>query len=97
MPSHTHSYIRYRTTKSGRIEYKCADPICPHIAERNFLVGKLSLCPACASEFILTRDSLRRARPLCMNCSNSKESQQYRKTKSVVDNLLESLKPKTFD
>lgn len=59
--NHVHTYERIR----GQTRYKCADPDCSTIQPRSYLQGKRSKCWACGGEFILSADSLRRARPHC--------------------------------
>lgn len=92
---HTHIYVFFETRK-GMDYYKCDDPHCTHVAPRNLIVGKASVCSACRnSELILTWAILRRRRPKCLECANTKEAKDFRHTKDVMKNLLEEMGKKT--
>lgn len=80
---HVHIYVRYK-----RGLYKCNDPHCTHFADREFLVGKATLCSKCGSEFVLTREDLKRKAPLCLNCSDTKEAKRYRLSKQLIAAVL---------
>jgi hypothetical protein len=49
--------------------------------------GKLSLCTACGSQFILTREDLKRAKPKCLNCSNTKKARTFKKAQQLTQYL----------
>ena len=49
------------------------------------LVGKVGLCPNCQGEFILSRDKLKRVRPLCDNCCNTKVAKEKRRIASLSE------------
>ena len=93
---HVHSYVFWKyqggvknpeTPKEAW--YKCADAHCTHTAPRSFILDKASICPKCFSkELILDREALKRKRPLCIDCRNTKEAQQYRKAKVILEELL---------
>jgi hypothetical protein len=89
MPSlkHTHSYVRY---KSRPGYYRCANAHCSHFAEKEVLVGKACTC-TCGKEFILDREDLRRARPKCLECSNTAKSKIFKASHDLVKGLMEGL------
>ena len=80
---HVHTYVKYK-----RGLYKCNDPHCTHFADREFLVGKASLCTVCGQEFILSRESLKRKNPRCLDCSNTTEARQHRRAKELISSLI---------
>ena len=86
MPSlnHIHTYVRIKGTQT----YQCGDPKCTHSSHRKFLKGKSSVCPQCGTVFLLTWELLRRAIPLCLNCSSTKEAKQHQKLKSLMESLI---------
>jgi hypothetical protein len=84
---HQHSFVRWKKQgKPPEMWLKCCDPHCTYIAPRSLLIGKASLCPQCKSrEVILDHEALRRARPLCIECRNTKESKTYKLAKKLVE------------
>ena len=89
---HTHQYIRVRTTRDGKFYlFRCAHEKCTHREEKKFLEGRLSLCNKCGAEFKLTNEDLKRARPVCTNCSNTKEAKHLRLVRGSVKTVLGSL------
>lgn len=82
---HIHTYVRMGKNKQF---YRCFDPLCSHSINRMLLEGKASLCPECGTQFTLTWELLRRARPLCLNCSSTKEAKQYQGTKKLMEQLI---------
>lgn len=96
--SHVHSYVKYTRNRYNRDDlFKCNDPHCTHFADRAFVMGKASLCPACGREFILDREALRRVRPTCLNCSNTKEGRKHRALQSLITGILEGDKTDITD
>jgi hypothetical protein len=87
---HTHSYIFWKVQgTSPEPWYKCADAHCTHTAPRSLILDKASICPKCFNrELILDRDALKRKRPLCIECRNTREAQMHRKAKSLLEDLL---------
>lgn len=109
--NHTHSWkffkkklavIANKTTalKEKPVEiYMCTDPHCTYKVEKAFLVGKASLCE-CGREFVLTYTDLRRARPKCIDCSNTTQAKSYKQAKKIMENLLsqeDSIEPSEVD
>lgn len=87
--NHIHTYKRL-ILKSGRnspARYMCADPDCSHNTLADLLIGKSSLCNKCHEKFVLTYEDLRRAKPLCINCSNTKEAREFRKRKEALESI----------
>jgi hypothetical protein len=82
---HTHQLKRVKGTKDI---YNCADPHCTYKENKIFLVGKASLCNECRGEIVLTSEDLKRSKPLCLNCSNTKEAIAYRKIRDNVKMLI---------
>ena len=93
MPSlkHIHSYIKFRVQKSdGQQLWKCADPRCTHFDTQTKITGKLTLCPGCHDvTFVLDGDMMRRTRPLCINCRDTKEAKAYREHLQLMSNIFE--------
>lgn len=87
---HTHSYIRvgYQTNRPSPNTYQCSDSDCGHFTYKKYLKGKRTLCPKCKSEeFLLKASDLRKAMPVCMNCSNTKEAKKLRETREALEVL----------
>jgi hypothetical protein len=89
---HIHSWVRLKTTAKG-VYFKCNHPECFSTQERRMIEGKLNLCPKCMrNTFILTKEDLRRAKPLCpKDCSNSKKAIQDRSLNQGVSGALDLL------
>ena len=109
MPSlnHIHTYVRY---KSRPGYYRCDAPDCTHFNTKEHITGKLSLCSLCGQQMILDSEALRRARPRCINCSDTKKAKIHRKAQeltrylgtdsfspgSLVGSSLEEPEPENF-
>jgi hypothetical protein len=74
-----HTVHRYVRHDRRRDFYRCADKYCYHFMDRGSLIGKASLCNMCKQEFELSRDDLRRKKPVCYRCSNTAKAQSLRK------------------
>lgn len=83
---HTHTFVKHETRKGY---YRCNDPHCTSFFERSFIVGKASKCLDCGSEFILSREDLKRARPKCLKCSNTKEAKTFRAAAALFQKVQE--------
>ena len=90
MPSldHTHTYIRWKTTKLGVTYYRCNHANCTHFIDKDLIVGKTTLCSNCGDQFILSHEDLRRAKPRCLSCSNTKEAKTIRMARSIMDSII---------
>lgn len=90
MPSldHTHTYVRWKTTKLGVTYFRCNHANCTHFIDKELIVGKTTLCSNCGGQFILSRDDLRRAKPKCLDCSNTKEAKISRAARELMDSIL---------
>ena len=86
MPSivHTHTYVRY---KSRPGYFRCDSPDCTHFIDKESVLGKISLCTTCGEQFLLSREDLKRARPKCLNCSNTKKAKQHKKVQKLTESL----------
>jgi len=87
MPSlnHIHTYRRVRATQDGKhFLYMCTDPHCTFRSPKIFLVGKAALCNSCHNEFVLTSEDLRRAKPVCPNCSQTKDAKEFRRLREAL-------------
>ncbi len=85
---HVHTYERVRGNKN---KYRCIDAECFHSSMREYLVGKLALCPLCKGEYTLSREHLyynSHSRPKCLNCSQTKRAKEFQKTKGLVSSLF---------
>lgn len=87
---HIHSYVKWRKQKSDNHQlWKCADPHCTANYRQDAIEGKASLCPQCfTKELILDPDALRRVRPLCIECRNTKEAKVYKASKEKLQELF---------
>lgn len=102
---HTHSFIRHSDKdrkpykdSSGDTIYKCGDPNCMFKVKRVDIIGKATMCPKCrCNEFTLTPEDLRRARPLCMDCRNTKEARQQQIVRAMVNNMVNSNEAEIVD
>jgi hypothetical protein len=86
MPSirHVHTYVRLNKT-----QFKCDDPYCSHIQSKDRLFGKATRCSICKNtEFVLTREDLKRSKPRCINCSETKAAKNYRETREDFGKIL---------
>lgn len=83
MPSlnHIHTYVRY---KSRPGYYRCDAPDCTHFNTKEHITGKLSLCSLCGQQMILDSEALRRARPRCINCSDTKKAKIHRRAQELT-------------
>jgi hypothetical protein len=76
--NHVHTYVRNRKI-FGEQYFQCAHPDCYDLKAKKDLIGKRSMCAICGqTEIFLTADDLKRARPRCANCSNSKKPRNDR-------------------
>lgn len=82
---HTHSYIKLKNREGF---WKCANPACTHIRHEDFIKGKESACPDCGELLVLDGEMIRRARPLCVNCRDTKEARQFRATRKLVEDTF---------
>lgn len=80
---HIHSYIRM-----NKKFMKCDHPQCHHYLRTELLKNKESLCPVCHEEtLILTREALRRAKPRCIKCSETKIAKTIRERARILKGL----------
>ncbi len=86
MPSrnHVHKYRRHQRGPWNKARFSCADQDCYKVARPGLLLGKLSRCWKCDQVFTLTYDNLETTKPLCLNCSNSKEAREYRRLNELA-------------
>ena len=93
MPSlkHIHTYVRFKQ-KSGKTLktwwWRCENSLCTHFAPYEMVVGKKTLCTNCGSEMILTSEDMRRIRPRCLACSNTKEAAMQKRLASILSSVL---------
>jgi hypothetical protein len=84
---HVHTYVFWKVF-GGERTFKCAHPDCEETRVQSWLVGKRGTCSKCGTkDIIYTPDDLRRARPLCSDCSNTKENRERRKIKDLLNGL----------
>lgn len=89
MPSnrlnHTHTWKKHPTRRGI---YICDHPKCLYNQEKAVLVGKECACNSCGAHFVLTREDLRRARPICLACSNTKKGRAFRMARDLTNRVL---------
>lgn len=83
-----HRYVRHEKRKDF---FRCADKYCYHLMDKASLVGKASLCNACKQEFELTREDLKRKRPLCFRCSGSAKAARKRELVKQTEELFKEI------
>lgn len=91
MPSlkHIHTFKRVKATRDGKhFLYMCIDPHCTYRVDKLYLVGKAALCNSCHQEFILTGEDLRRAKPICQECSNTAKSREFRARRDTLKSFF---------
>lgn len=81
---HTHTYEKMRNPAY----YRCRDPHCSHTQHRDLLLEKAALCNTCATEFILNKYDLKLAKPVCKNCSQTKEAKAFRAAKAITEGMF---------
>lgn len=79
--NHIHSYIKFKKRPGF---FRCNSPDCTHFIERDAILNKLSLCTSCGNQMILTREDLRRAKPKCLDCANTKKAKAHRKAQDLT-------------
>lgn len=85
---HVHSFVYYKTSGTGKVSYKCADPLCTKFYDKRLILGKYSLCPKCqVNTFELTREDLRRKMPVCLECSNTKAARIRRASRDLLKDI----------
>jgi hypothetical protein len=89
---HIHSWVKWKKTEKG-VYFKCNHPLCYASMESKMLIGKTSLCPQCmVNTFVLTKDDLRRAKPICPQiCSMTKKAIVARTLSGGVNQALNKL------
>lgn len=86
---HVHTWVRWKKN-FGAWQFKCADPDCDAVKDLSYLVGKRTKCSICFStEFILTKVDLKRVRPRCLDCSETKDAIEHRRNKKIVEMIFE--------
>jgi acetyl-CoA carboxylase beta subunit len=84
---HVHTYGKSKRLKNY---FKCNHPQCYHTMHKDDVIGKMSCCNICGTEFIISREDARRAKPVCLNCSNTKSAQEFRAAKEQISKLFAS-------
>lgn len=86
---HVHTFVRWKKL-FNEWHFRCADPDCMKVSPQSLLVGKRSICAICRKEeMILSNDDLRRAKPRCAMCSNTKEAIVGRRFKESIPSLFQ--------
>ena len=103
---HIHSFKRHPLVSTKRLasanphligHYMCSGKFCFATYHKEMLKGKENQCPSCEKVFLLTAEDLRRARPVCPNCSNSKNAREYRAAKTLIEDLFAKTPEPTSD
>jgi len=80
---HIHKYQRVKWGKNKTIVWRCMLPNCQHYLHSDFIVGKVSICHGCGSQYVITLEKSHRAKPKCDDCLNPNLKQ--------IDDLLKDL------
>lgn len=94
---HIHTYVQFKARKGY---FRCAATDCPkdnHHLEREAVIGKRSRCPDCGTVFVLDNQDVKRVRPLCLNCSDTKKARAYRLGQSVLKDMTVFKEVRTND
>jgi len=90
--THIHTYEFAYKNKDGTEMWRCADPTCPPKKYRADLVrDKLSKCPSCEHSYVLDRESMRRRRPKCPRCRDTREGKLARTAGKIAGSLLDDI------
>lgn len=82
---HIHTYVKYKE----RPDYwKCADPECTHFAHKALVIDKYTRCTQCGHEMLLTREDMRRVKPRCMECSNTKKAKIAQRGAGILEGIF---------
>jgi hypothetical protein len=84
MLDHVHTYQRVRHQPNL---YRCVSPYCKETSDKRLLQGKASRCCKCNAEIILSRDHLRLAKPLCLNCGNTKDAKLHQAKQALLSQI----------
>jgi hypothetical protein len=82
--NHVHTYQRLNRLKGT---FRCVDKYCTRVVHKSHLAGKACLCNICGQEFVLTIQDLRRSKPRCFNCSETKEAIAFRNRKKLLQEI----------
>lgn len=92
---HVHEFIRFKTT-AGEFRWKCNDPDCFAIFDRQRVSGKRTVCTKCHSnQFILTAEQLGYAKPVCDHCSNDKRAKERLHLQEVTQSAIQEILDET--
>lgn len=78
---HVHTYVQYKKRPGY---FRCAAPDCTHFIDRESVHGKQSVCTQCGATFILDYPDLKRVKPRCINCSDTKKARVLRKAQELT-------------
>lgn len=82
--NHVHIYVR-----RDKATYKCDDPHCGHWKIRKDVKGKATVCSKCRTrETIMDAANMRRAFPVCDNCSQSRDAIAQRERIGMLEGLF---------
>jgi DNA-directed RNA polymerase subunit M/transcription elongation factor TFIIS len=74
---HIHTYKRILRKGKRTSQFMCTHPTCPTTMDADLLAGKMSHCPYCSNDFIITRRKLAKQGLLhCDKCSSKKQKQE---------------------
>src|SRR5271165_1706655 len=91
--NHLHRWKKLEKKKKGTESvWICAHPNCYAKSSYNEIFGKESGCTKCGRSLILNGETIRRANPLCLDCSNTREARLHREVEQLKDQTTERLK-----
>lgn len=70
-PTSAHKYMRVKTA-AGTIIWRCMKPGCSHYLRNIFIVGAVSECWRCDSEFVIDKTTALK-KPHCRDCTRRKD------------------------
>ena len=90
MPSlrHVHKYMKAGGKSGKRGIYMCKHAECMHNIHKDLLIGRLSICNVCGSEFVLDQIALKLKHPHCVKCTKGKRGEKAKREEMAIELIL---------
>ncbi len=92
MIKHIHKYKRFNLTrkpdKPAYYVFKCILPNCPHYVRFDLVEGKFCICHKCNEAFLMTKLSMRLAKPHCIDCTKFEKKEDLDAIAEFIKNNL---------
>ena len=95
---HVHE-IERKYSPNHKVFWTCTHPDCTFFTyDRTQIEGKRVICAVChTNDLILTKESLRRAKPRCLECSNTAEAQKVKQMREASVSLMDEILDNTLE